>query len=208
MIVVDVETTGTDPARHAILSIGAVDFNTPARRFYRECRIWPGAQVQPEALSVNGFTHEQITDPDRMPGEQAIAEFVGFCRDAAEHTLAGHNPNFDRAFLQAAVDRHKLAWMFGHRVLDLHSFCWMHMAKAGIERPTKNVRSNISLNVVLKYCGLPEEPRPHNGLTGAVMETEAFARLIHGKPLLDEFSHHPLPEGFGVPPVPPQSALL
>ena len=208
MIVVDVETTGIDPVRHAIIAIGAVDFSSPQRRFYRECRIWPGAQVQPEALAINGFTHEDITDPSRMSAEQAIAEFVGFCRESQEHTIAGHNPNFDRNFLQAAADRHKLAWLFGHRVLDLHSFCWMHMAKAGVERPTKNVRSNISLNVVLKYCGLPEEPRPHNGLTGALMETEAFARLIRGAPFLDEFRQHPLPDGFGASPVHPQGSLL
>ncbi|HXK36767.1 MAG TPA: 3'-5' exonuclease [Candidatus Paceibacterota bacterium] len=208
MIVVDVETTGVDPVRHAIVAIGAIDFASPQHRFYRECRIWDGAQVQAEALAVNGFTHEQITDPARPSAEQAIAEFVAFCRESPERTLAGQNTSFDRDFLQAAADRHNLAWQFGHRVLDLHSFCWLHMAKAGIPQPQKNVRSSLSLNAILKYCGLPEEPRPHNGLTGAVMEAEAFHRLIHGASLIEEFKKHPLPEGFGVPPVPPQHQLL
>jgi DNA polymerase III epsilon subunit-like protein len=208
MIVVDVETTGTDPVRHAIVAIGAVDFSRPERTFYRECRIWEGAAVQPEALAINGFTHEQITDPSRMPAAQAIAEFIAFCKEAPEHTLAGHNTSFDRNFLQAAADRHNLAWRFGHRVLDLHSFCWMHMAKAGIAQPVKNVHSALSLGAVLQYCGLPEEPKPHHGLTGANMEAEAFHRLINGAPLLDEFRQYPIPEGFGMPKVHPQSSLI
>jgi DNA polymerase III epsilon subunit-like protein len=208
MIVVDVETTGTNPDRHALLSIGAVDFTSPERRFYRECRIWEGAQVQPEALAVNGFTYEQITDLSRLSPEQAVGEFIAFCRESREHTLGGHNTAFDRDFLQAAADRHNLAWRFGHRVLDLHSFCWLHMAKVGIAQPVKNVRSGLSLNVILKYCGLPEEPRPHHGLNGATMAAEAFGRLIYGAPHLDEFRRYPIPEGFGAPPPRPQGSLL
>lgn len=208
MIVVDVETTGLDPARHAIVAIGAVDFSAPQRRFYRECRIWDGAQVQPEALAVNGFTHEQITDPARPSAELVIGEFVAFCRESPERTLAGHNTAFDCDFLQSAADRQNVAWHFGNRVLDLHSFCWLHMAKAGVSQPKRHVHSALSLNAILKYCGLPEEPRPHNGLTGAVMEAEAFHRLIHGTPLLEEFKQHSVPEGFGVPPVSPQHNLF
>jgi len=208
MIVVDVETTGINPVYHAIVSIGAVDFSVPRRRFYRECRMWDGAHVQPGALAVNGFTHEQITDPAKLSAEQAIAEFIAFCQESDDRTIAGHNTAFDRDFLQAAVDRHSIDWRFGNRVLDLHSFCWMHMARAGVPRPQKGVRSALSLNAVLKYCGLPEEPHPHHGLTGALMEAEAFHRLMYHAPLFDEFKAHPIPDGFGVPPVPPQHQLF
>ena len=38
MIVLDIETTGTDPRFHSIASIGAVDFDEPERgEFYEEC---------------------------------------------------------------------------------------------------------------------------------------------------------------------------
>ncbi len=201
MIVVDVETTGTDPARHAIISIGAIDLAQPARQFYRECRIWDGAQVQDEALAVNGFTHEQITDPARDSQEEVMGAFVAFCRDIDDRTLAGHNTSFDRSFLQAAVDRCNLAWHFGYRVLDLHSFAWMHMAKSGHDIPSRGGRSDLSGDVIRQYVGLPTEPKPHHGLAGAKGEAEAFSRLIYGKGLLDEFAMYDVPEHFrGVPP--------
>jgi DNA polymerase III epsilon subunit-like protein len=193
MIVVDVETSGTDPKLHSIVSIGAVDFAQPERQFYRECRIFDGALVEAEALAVNGFTLEQVTDPHRSSLEQIMGEFVAWCKPVVDRTLGGHNTSFDRDFLQASVDRYNLAHRFGNRVLDLHSFCWMHMARCGQSQPTRGGRSGISLNTVAEYVGLPEEPEPHNGLTGAKFEAEAFSRLAYGRPLLEEFKQYPLP---------------
>lgn len=43
MIILDVETTGTDPSIHSLVSIGAVDFNNPDTRFMEECLVWSGA---------------------------------------------------------------------------------------------------------------------------------------------------------------------
>jgi DNA polymerase III epsilon subunit-like protein len=193
MIVVDVETTGTDPLRHAIISIGAIDFINPERQFYRECRIWPGAQIQTEALAINGATPEQVIDPSRLAPEDAIAQFIAFCREASDRTLAGHNTTFDRDFLQMSVERHSIDWHFGYRVIDLHSVAWMHMVQHGHPVPLRNSRSAISCDTTLMYCGLPQEPKPHNGLVGAKMEAEAFSRLINGKGLFSEY------EGCAIP---------
>ena len=193
MIVVDVETTGTNPKVHSIVSIGAVDFAQPDRQFYRECRIFDGAEVEAAALAVNGFSLEQVTDTHKQTLEQTMAEFIAWCRPVADRTLGGHNTSFDRDFLQASVERYNLAYRFGNRVLDLHSFCWMHMARCGQTQPTKGGRSGLGSDVILQYVGLPEEPEPHNGLVGAKMEAEAFCRLAYGRHLLDEFKIHPLP---------------
>ena len=209
MIVVDVETTGTDPAKHSIVSIGAVDFEHPDHTFYRECRIFEGADVQEAALAVNGFTHDEVVDPSKPSLEQAMAEFIAWCRTVEERTLAGHNTSFDRDFLQASADRYNLAWHFGHRVLDLHSFGWMHMRSRGIEPPLKGGRSGLSADGVLAYTGLPEEPKPHNGLVGAKMEAEAFSRLMHARVLLPEFAAHPVPAHVGLStPTSDQQALF
>ena len=62
MIIVDVESSGVDPVKHSLLSIGAIDFLNPKNQFYGECRVWDGAHIMDEALAVNGFTKEQITN--------------------------------------------------------------------------------------------------------------------------------------------------
>lgn len=193
MIVVDVETTGTRPDLHALVSIGAVDLESPGRRFYGECRAWDGAHIQPDALAVNGFTLEQVQDPSKPSLEELMGRFISFCKETPERTLGGFNTAFDRDFLQSAVSRCNFAWHFGHRVLDLHSFGWMHMKRSGMNPPNRDGRSGLSADTVLQYCGLPPEPKPHNGLTGAMMEAEAFSRLLRGVNLFPEFAMHPVP---------------
>ncbi len=193
MIVVDVETTGLDPSRHSIVAIGAVDFSHPENQFYRECRIFTGAQVQEAALARNGFTVEGITDESKPTLESVSAEFIQWCQQIPERTLAGHNTAFDRNFLQSSADRYNLAWRFGTRVLDLHSFGWMHMTGHGHTPPNRGGHSGLSADAIFQYTGLPAEPLPHHGLMGAKMEAEAFCRLMHGHTLLREFDVHPLP---------------
>lgn len=202
MIVVDVETTGLDPQKHSIVSIGAVDFYAPSYQFYTECIIYPGAEISERALEINGFTEEQLYDPTKPNLEQAINEFIEWTEKAVDKTFAGENPAFDRDFLTASFLRYKPGpegrseWykQFTHRTVDLHSLCYSHLLRSGKVPPSKSGRSDLSTDKILNYVGLPEEPRPHNALTGAKMEAEAFSRIIHRKTLLDEFEKHPIPD--------------
>jgi DNA polymerase III epsilon subunit-like protein len=194
MIVVDVETTGLRPDRYSIVSIGAIDFENPSREFYRECRPWDGAEFDTESLAVNGFTAAQVTDPSRPSLEKTIGEFIAWALESPDRTLGGMNTFFDRDFLRSAAERYNMQWQFGHRVLDLHTVCWMHMVKAGRIPPLKYGRLPLTNDTILQYAGLPPEPKPHHGFTGAKMEAEAFSRLVRGTSLLAEFSQYPLPE--------------
>ena len=54
MIVIDIEASGTNYQKHSIVALGALDFDNPERRFYKECRIWDGAHYMEEALAVTG----------------------------------------------------------------------------------------------------------------------------------------------------------
>lgn len=193
MIVVDIETTGLDARLHSIVSIGAVDFEVPERQFYGECKIWEGAQVQDAALRVNGFSIEQITDPTKKTLEQLVGEFFAWTRQSQNRTLMGHNTFFDHGFLQVTAERYHMPWDFGHRIIDLHSIAWAHMKMRAIEPPVKYNRSAINNDTILEYVGLPAEPKPHNGLVGALMEAEAFSRILHGRGLLRQYDSYALP---------------
>ncbi len=197
MIVVDVETTGLDPKKHSILSIGAVDFSNPSNALYCECAPWLGAKIDQKALSVNGFILDWISiDSPKLQKslDHAIAEFFDWASSIGDKTLAGMNVDFDRNFLKASSERYNRKWPFGYRVNDLHSLCYSHMLKKGITVPLKDGVSDLWSDRVHAYVGLPEEPKPHNALTGAKMEAEAFSRLIHNRPLLEEFSRYELPK--------------
>jgi DNA polymerase III epsilon subunit-like protein len=192
MIVVDVETTGTNPQKHSLVSIGAVDFNKPDRQFYEECRIWKEAHIDPRALEINGFSREEIVDAAKKTDKEIVQEFLNWI-GKEDRMLIGHNPGNDRDFLRYTAERYHLNWDLPYRTIDLHSICYFHMLKHNVKPPEEHHHIDVNSRVVSKYVGIPEEPHPHNGLNGAKWEAEALSRLLYDKPLLDEFKHYKIP---------------
>ncbi|MAF59530.1 MAG: 3'-5' exonuclease [Candidatus Pacebacteria bacterium] len=193
MIVVDVEASGTEYHKHSIVSIGALDLANPENRFYGECRIWDGAHIMDEALEVNGLTKEEITDPNKKTEGELITEFLEWAKSVGDHMLAGQNVSFDRDFLKTAAERVHLNWELAYRTIDTHTLAWMHIVKRGNKPPMEKQRSALNLDAVLNYCGIPNEPAPHNALTGALSHAEVLSRLLYDKKLLPEFDEFPIP---------------
>jgi DNA polymerase III epsilon subunit-like protein len=195
MIVVDIEASGTDYHKHSIVSAGAIDFDNPIRRFYEECRVWDGAHIMDEALEVCGFTRAEVTNSSKETETELVEHFLEWILPVGDRTLAGQNVSFDRDFLKAGAERAHLNWTLAYRSIDTHTLCWMHMVKRGITPPVdeKHKRSALNLDAVLNYVGIPNEPEPHNALTGALSHAEVISRLLYGKKLLPEFEQCEIP---------------
>ncbi|VAW32587.1 hypothetical protein MNBD_CPR01-333 [hydrothermal vent metagenome] len=194
MIVLDVETSGIVPAKHSILSIGALDFNEPSNQFYDECRVWDGAHVDDEALAVNGFSRSEIIEPVKKTEAELVKAFLAWAFDRPnDSTLAGQNPSFDRDFVSSACARAGIAFPFPFRTIDTHTLCWLHMTEKGIVPPLARKHTAISLNVALEYCGLPKEQKPHNALGGAYAHAEVIARIAYNKKLLPDYDLYKIP---------------
>jgi DNA polymerase III epsilon subunit-like protein len=194
MIVLDVESTGLVPHKHSILSLGALDLEDPTNQFYEECAAWEGAEIEDDALAINGFSRAEATDPARRGEGELIRSFVAWACDRPKNrTLAAQNPSFDLEMVQAACRRAGIECPFAKRTIDVHSVVWTHMMQRGVEMPLANHRSAINLDFALRYAGVPEEPKPHNALTGALCHAEVISRIAYTKKLLPEFSSHPIP---------------
>lgn len=195
MIVVDVEASGTEYTAHSIVSIGALDFDEPTRQFYEECRIWDGAHIMDEALEVCGFTEAEVTDPMKKSEAEVVTAFLAWAQDASDRTLLGQNVSFDRDFIKAAAGRAGIDWPLAHRTIDTHTLAWMHIIKSGGAPPIdpEHRRSALNLDAILNYCGIPEEPIPHNALTGALSHAEVASRLLYDRKLLPEFEAYEIP---------------
>ena len=196
MLVVDVEASGTEAHKHSIVSVGALDLANPTNRFYEECRVWDGAHIQGEALEVNGFTKEQITDGNKQSEADLVHAFLRWSEGLEERTFAGQNPSFDRDFIKYAIQRAgHTEWPFAHRTIDTHTLCYMHMIDHGVQPPVdkKKHHSALNLHAVLNYCGIHREPEPHNALTGALSHAEVISRLLYGRKLLPEFEQFEIP---------------
>lgn len=196
MIVIDIEASGLDIRKHAMVSFGAVDFTNPQRQFYAEPRMWEGAECDPEALAVNGFTEKECYDPKRKKLKDVMEEFLAWIEPIEEKTLVGQNPCFDRGFINDAFSRSSIGWNFSYRTLDLHTIAYVDHIRRSIPIPMEHHRTALNLDGILTYVGIPEEPKPHNGLTGAKVEAEALSRILYGKNLLPEFAKYPVPSIF------------
>jgi DNA polymerase III epsilon subunit-like protein len=188
--------TGLEPTEHSIVSVGCVDLDNPSRQLYEECRMWDGAKVEDEALAVNGFTRAQVEDPSKQTEGELVRKFIAFAEGMPDTTIAGQNVFTDLYFLQNAAKRAgHTAWPFAHRIIDIHSLAWEHMVKRGLTPPLNPQKRHSALNLdaALQYCGIPEEPKPHNALTGAKCNAEVISRLLYDKKLLPEFEQYDIP---------------
>lgn len=194
MIAVDVEGSGTEAHIHSVLSVGAVDLEDPSRTFYGECRAWDGAKIEEEALAVNGFSMAEATDTNKQSEAELVHAFIAWAMETKDHTFAGQNVSYDRDFLKYAAKRAgHTDWPFAHRTIDTHSLAWMHMVNRGLTPPIEKNRSALNLDAILVYCGIPEEPEPHNALTGAKSHAEVISRLLNTKKLLPDFTQYDIP---------------
>ncbi len=194
MIVIDLQTTGWDERKDAVVSIGAVDFDKPTRQFYGECKLSPGAAISDEASRAFKFDTASLFDNRKPDAEQVVKEFLSWSEGSELRTLAGQNPWFDAAFLKAAVDRFNFRWKFGYRHVDLHSIYFARLANLGREIPMQKHLDALSLGNILKGVGLVYGPGRHSSLENAKLEAEAFARLMYGKTLLKEFARCEIPQ--------------
>lgn len=194
MIIVDIETTGWDPYKSGIASIGAIDFDHPTNTFYGECRVRDNVFIDPGAFAVNGFTDAMLHDMSKPTEEKLVRSFLRWSESITNKTLGGHNVGyFDANFLRITFERYNISWPFYRRTVDLHSVAYANMLQKGME-PQLGVNgvSSLSLDVILANVGLPTEPKPHNALNGAKYEAEALARLCMKKCLLQEFEKFPM----------------
>lgn len=190
MIFIDIETTGIDAIKNSIISIGAIDFFNPKNQFYKECQIEEGKEIDQNALKVNGFSEKELRNPQKKRIEETLRNFVDWTSMIENITLAGNNTDFDKNFLKEAMGKYGIKWIFGSRIVDLHSTAINNFLMNGMTIPIKNKRYDITSDKIFVSVGLPKEPKPHNALMGAKMEAEAYSRLVFKKGLLDEFGKY------------------
>lgn len=167
MIIIDCETTGLDPVKNGIVSIGAVAWPIESQ-YYAEPRLSLGAIVDDEALRINGFTHADINSLTRQPMAEVLAEFLTWAKSSTDDLmLAGWNTNFDVRFLREEFRRNNIDWPFGYRLEDIHSVAYFLLQTIDKFTPKHDGVSTIGLNYIMKWADLPPEPEPHNALTGA-----------------------------------------
>jgi DNA polymerase III epsilon subunit-like protein len=193
MIILDIETTGLDPRKHSLLSIGAVNFANPEETFYGECRMFDGAEVMEEVLEMNGFSVDSVIDKKKQSPSELINQFVEWLNQFKDQTIAGHNVNSDLGFLRIEAARSNLKYRFSYRIVDLHTVAYVkRLTDKDIEPLTKDI-TGLEIDDIVKLVGIDGDRVAFQALEDARLEAECFSRLIYGKELFDEYKEYEVP---------------
>lgn len=170
MIITDIETSGVSATKNGMLSLGAVDYFS-GETFYGECRLTEGREITPIALEINGFTEEQVRDPQKQSDMDLLLRFSMWAKPRNTKILAGHNiGHFDILFLEEVFERvaptFKGKFPFSYKTVDLHSLAYARFGES------------LTHEQICVRLGLASEPKPHNALQGALSERVAFQMLL------------------------------
>ncbi len=112
IIAIDLETTGLDPARDAIIEIGAVRFNGNRVEDEWHSLINPRRRIPEEITQLTGITEAMVRNAPVL--DEVIPELLSF---VGRRPILGHNVRFDLNFLAAqdlfhdnpAIDTYEIA---------------------------------------------------------------------------------------------------
>jgi ATP-dependent DNA helicase DinG len=96
IVALDLETTGLDPARDAIIEVGAIRFKGERVEAEFATLVNPGRKLTPFITRLTGITDAMLANQPRLP--EVLPKLAAFVGDAP---VVGHNVQFDLSFLQA-----------------------------------------------------------------------------------------------------------
>ncbi len=173
--VVDVETSDLNE-RASVLGIGIVKLTDPDKRFYLECKPFPGCSINPASMAINGRKLDSV-DEMALPTEaEAVVAAREWCRANGITLTAGQNPSFDVNKLLAAETRaeNPAKGFLPHRAWDLGTMAGLACLLAGKQVPERG----FSADDTYAFLGAMPEPKPHISIQGAWMEAAAMRRVI------------------------------
>lgn len=173
---IDVETTGLDARRDALLAIGMV----PVRRgAVRLGEAWQTLVRPPGTLTIPVETmrahHIVPGDLARAPApDDVLPEVLRRLRDAVAIV---HHAAIDIAFLRAACRAASLAWP-EIRVVDTVALLWRRARRRRYAASEAPADPELNLAAARHALGLPPYPA-HHAVADAIATAELFLVLRH-----------------------------
>jgi DNA polymerase III epsilon subunit-like protein len=181
IIVTDLETSGLNPNKCAILQIGAVSLNLDsAPEFECLARLEHWHEWEAGAAKVHGETREEAASIRRLAEAVALEQFLDWADDlggSGRFILAGMNPAFDMGFLRCVAKRSdqsdRLRGLFAHRTLDMHSLAVAEMLSHDSDP------LDLHTDAIYEMLGHGPEAKPHRAIEGARREAAAILELLN-----------------------------
>jgi len=186
-VVLDTETTGLDPRRDRLITIGAVGVLADEIVLADSFETMLKVAYNNSAVTVHGITREEAMDG--MDEPEALELFLGYLGDGV---IVGHHILHDIATLNAAYERH-FGFTLRNRFLDTMDLT-LHLQQdgafgAGVE--------GFSLDALCELFGVPPRDR-HTAGGDAFITALIFLRLLHTGRRFGRATLGPLSEPYAV----------
>jgi DNA polymerase-3 subunit epsilon/ATP-dependent DNA helicase DinG len=156
-VAVDLETTGLDPEREAIIEIAAITFRGHDILDTFDSLVNPGRDIPPFISQLTGITNSMVAD---APSLYALR--IPLNRVLSDHVLVGHNVEFDLGFLREA------RLVRGNRRIDTVTLASILAPEAG----------RFSLGALAEFLDFPSAGGGnHRALVDAEQTVELFLAL-------------------------------
>ena len=161
--VMDTETTGLNPAKDRVISIGGVRVygGRVYRRFGFDRLVRPGVPIPGRSTAIHGINDAMVADADSFAS--VYHEFAQLSRDTV---LIGHNIAFDVAMLRRECAMAKLPWR-EPKVLD--TLLLADALKLGLP--------GLSLEILADYFSVNIRGR-HTALGDSLVTAEIYVRML------------------------------
>ena len=180
-VIVDIETAGFNPKKHAMLEIAAVivEINSHnqleiTERYTTHVVPFKNSELDPAALKFNGIDPHH---PFRMAIDEKEALELLFKpikaavkrNECTRAILVGHNPAFDIGFLNAAIHRTQM------KRSPFHPFSTFDTATLGGLAYQQTVLAKIAHAAGLDW----DNAKAHSALYDAEKTAELFCKIIN-----------------------------
>lgn len=184
--VIDLETTGTDPAMNEIIEIGAVKFRNGRETGRFETLVQPvSGGIPAKTTEITGITNAMLKDaPGPIAALHELADFVG------EHPLlVAHSADFDLGTIHRQLDRLGLDHL-KDRFDPGRTVCTLRLAEDLVPEVIENIRQvqkdrpdYLTLDGLRDHYGLTEDTR-HRADSDARLTARLLYRLLKENPRL------------------------
>ncbi|QQS47229.1 MAG: 3'-5' exonuclease [Acidobacteriota bacterium] len=168
-VVLDTETTGLDPRRDRMITIGAVSVEGRQILLSDAFEVMLRLEYNSSSVTVHGITRQEARDGLEEP--EALAQFLPYLRDGV---IVGHHILHDIETLNAATERH-FGFHLQNRRLDTMDLTLHLQADGAI---AKDAIQGFSLDVLCDLFGVEPHDR-HTAGGDAFITAQIFLRLLN-----------------------------
>lgn len=169
---IDIETTGAIFGFHEVIEVAAIRTSADAavekgRMSFRLLPEFPD-RLSGAAAAINRFDLAAWRGTAQDPA-QAWSELDRFAEGCVP---VAHNPSFDRAFIEIALQRAgRNPLPVGYHWIGTESIAWPLVKQGRL--------GSTSLSEICGFLGLPKEPLPHTAAGGAETLFRVYQGLTH-----------------------------